>query len=90
MADMAEMKQKVSRLTHAFGKIDNTYFTHDSVKFQLPPGGALPAVTGTCRTRSFRLAHGTSLARILRESPVNLNFYALRDRPATRSSPGTS
>jgi hypothetical protein len=28
-----------------------------------------------------RLARGASLARILRESPVNLNFYALRERP---------
>jgi len=80
MADMAEMKQKVSRLTHAFGKIDNTYFTHDSVKFSF-----LQAVLARGDRRVsdtvVRLAHGTSLARILRESPVNLNFYALRDRP---------
>lgn len=80
MADMAEMKQKVSRLTHAFGKIDNTYFTHDSVKFSF-----LQAVLARgdrhVSDTVVRLAHGTSLARILRESPVNLNFYALRDRP---------
>jgi radical SAM superfamily enzyme YgiQ (UPF0313 family) len=80
MADMAEMKQKVSRLAHAFGKIDNTYFTHDSVKFSF-----LQAVLARGDRRVsdavVRLAHGISLARILRESPVNLNFYALRERP---------
>ncbi len=80
MPDMEEMKQKVSRLRHAFGKIDNTHFTHDSVKFSF-----LQAVLARGDRRVsdtvLRLARGTSLARILRESPVNLNFYALRERP---------
>jgi radical SAM superfamily enzyme YgiQ (UPF0313 family) len=80
MADMAEMKEKISRLRHAFGKIDNTYFTHDSVKFSF-----LQAVLARGDRRVsdtvVRLARGASLARILRESPVNLNFYALRERP---------
>ena len=29
----------------------------------------------------IRLAHGESLNRITRESSLNLNFYALRERP---------
>ena len=33
MADMDELKQKINRLKAAFRKIDNTVFTHDSVKF---------------------------------------------------------
>lgn len=80
MADMEEMKRKISRLRHAFGKIDNTHFTHDSVKFSF-----LQAVLARGDRRVsdtvLSLAHGTSLTRIVRESPVNLNFYALRDRP---------
>jgi hypothetical protein len=29
----------------------------------------------------IRLAHGQSLNKIIRESSINLNFYALRERP---------
>jgi len=79
MAGMEEMKEKISRLRHAFGRIDNAIFTHDSVKFSF-----LQAVLARGDRRVsdtvLRLARGMSLSRILRESPVNLNFYALRER----------
>ncbi|MHB8109424.1 MAG: radical SAM protein [Syntrophorhabdaceae bacterium] len=79
MADMNDLKDKVSRLRHAFKKIDNTFFTHDSVKFSF-----LQAVLSRGDRRAadivVRLAHGETLSNILRESPVNLNFYALRQR----------
>ncbi len=80
MADMDELKQKINRLKAAFRKIDNTVFTHDSVKFSF-----LQAVLSRGDRRVsdtiIRLAHGESLNKIIRESSINLNFYALRERP---------
>jgi radical SAM superfamily enzyme YgiQ (UPF0313 family) len=79
MAGMEEMKQKISRLRRAFGKIDNTYFTHDSVKFSFLQA-ALSRGDRRVSETVLRLARGQSFTRIHRESPVNLNFYALRER----------
>jgi hypothetical protein len=60
-------------------KADNTYFTHESVKYSF-----LQAVfaRGDRRVSStiLALAEGTSLTRILRESPLNLPFYVNRER----------
>ncbi len=79
MEDMDGLKLKLARLRTAFRKIDNTVFTHDSVKFSF-----LQAVLSRGDRRIsdviIRLAHGESLNRIVRESSVNLNFYALRER----------
>ncbi|OPY05496.1 MAG: Radical SAM superfamily protein [Syntrophorhabdus sp. PtaB.Bin184] len=80
MADMEEMKEKINRLSHAFGKIDNSHFTHDSVKYSFLQA-ALARGDRRVADTVLRLARGTSLSRILRESPINLNFYALRERP---------
>ena len=86
MADMGELKQKITRLRAAFRKIDNTVFTHDSVKFSF-----LQAVLsrGDRRVSDIivRLSHGESLSRIVRESSINLNFYALRERAADEIFP---
>lgn len=79
MEDMDGLKQKIARLRTAFRKIDNTVFTHDSIKFSF-----LQAVLSRGDRRIsdviIRLAHGESLNRIIRESSLNLNFYALRER----------
>jgi radical SAM superfamily enzyme YgiQ (UPF0313 family) len=79
MEDMGELKEKIARLRAAFRKIDNTVFTHDSVKFSF-----LQAVLSRGDRRVsdviIRLAHGDSLNKIIRESSINLNFYALRER----------
>ena len=79
MEDMGEIKEKIARLRAAFRKIDNTVFTHDSVKFSF-----LQAVLSRGDRRVsdaiIRLAHGESLKKIIRESSINLNFYALRER----------
>lgn len=80
MADMDEMKHKISHLRHAFGKIDNTFFTHDSVKFSFLQA-ALSRGDRRVSDTVIRLARGESLTRIVRESSLNLNFYALRERP---------
>ncbi len=86
MADMDDLKQKISRLRHAFGKIDNTYFTHDSVKFSFLQG-ALARGDRRLADTVMRLARGESFTRIVRESDLNLNFYALRERPRNEIFP---
>lgn len=79
MDDMESLKAKINWLKGAFGKIDNTYFTHESVKFSF-----LQGVFARGDRRVFdtivRLAKGDSLTQVMRESHVNLNFYALRER----------
>jgi radical SAM superfamily enzyme YgiQ (UPF0313 family) len=79
MDNMDSLKKKINWLKGAFGKIDNTYFTHESVKFSF-----LQAVfaRGDRRVHDtiLRFAAGDNLSKVINESPVNLNFYALRKR----------
>jgi len=79
MDDPRELKEKISMLRKGLGKVANTHFTHDSVKYSF-----LQAVfaRGDRRVRDTieRLSQGVSLTRIMRESPINLNFYATRER----------
>ncbi len=79
MDDMESLKKKISWLKGTFGKIDNTYFTHESVKFSFLQG---VFARGDRRVSDviIRLAEGNSLSQVMRESAVNLNFYALRER----------
>jgi radical SAM superfamily enzyme YgiQ (UPF0313 family) len=79
MADMDTLKEKMNRLKRAFGKVDNTYFTHESVKFSYIQG-ALARGDRKTLDLVLRLADGESLSRIMKESPVNPNFYVLRER----------
>jgi radical SAM superfamily enzyme YgiQ (UPF0313 family) len=79
MDDMESLKKKINWLKAAFGKIDNAYFTHESVKFSF-----LQAVFARGGRNVYdtilRLAAGDNLSKVMRESPVNLSFYALRER----------
>ncbi len=79
MDEMARLKEKISYLRRAFGKIDNTYFTHESVKFSFLQG---VFARGDRKVGDviLRLSAGDNLTRVIRESPVNLNFYVLRER----------
>jgi hypothetical protein len=79
MNDMTELKNKIGRLKKAFGKIDNTYFTHESIKYSFVQG---IFARGDRRISDSiaRFASGDSFTKVLRESLVNLNFYVLRDR----------
>jgi radical SAM superfamily enzyme YgiQ (UPF0313 family) len=79
MEDMATLKSKLARLTKTFGKVDNTFFTHESVKFSFLQG-ILARGDRRLAATVLKLASGASLTTVLRESPVNLNFYALRER----------
>ena len=79
MEEMESLKGKISRLARTLGKVENTYFTHESVKFSF-----LQAcfARGDRRLSSviLRLSEGANLSQVFRESPLNLNFYALRLR----------
>ena len=79
MDEIDSLKSKISRLKSFFGKIDNTYFTHESVKFSFLQGVLARGDRHVSDTIT-RLATGNSLSRIMNESPVNLNFYVLRER----------
>lgn len=79
MNDMDELKEKINRLKRTVSKIDNTWFTHESVKYSF-----IQAVLarGDRRLKDviLKFADGVSLSRIMKDSAVNLNFYALRER----------
>ncbi len=79
MSDIPRIKQTISSLKRAFGKVDNTYFTHESVKYSF-----VQAVLARGDRRLtdiiIRFAEGESLTKVMNESAVNLNFYALRER----------
>jgi radical SAM superfamily enzyme YgiQ (UPF0313 family) len=79
MNDMNELKDKINRLKSALGKIDNTYFTHESVKYSF-----IQAVLarGDRRLKDviLKFADNVSLSRIMKDSAINLNFYGLRER----------
>ena len=79
MNDMDELKDKINRLKRALSKVDNTYFTHESVKYSF-----IQAVLarGDRRLKDviLKFADGVSLNKIMKDSAVNLNFYALRQR----------
>jgi radical SAM superfamily enzyme YgiQ (UPF0313 family) len=86
MDDMESLKKKINWLKGVFGKIDNTYFTHESVKFSF-----LQAVFARGDRNIYdtilRFAAGDNLSKVMNESSINLNFYALRERGETELLP---
>jgi radical SAM superfamily enzyme YgiQ (UPF0313 family) len=79
MDNMESLKKKINRLKGAFGKIDNTYFTHESVKFSFLQSVFARGDRNVHNT-ILRFAAGDNLSKVINESPVNLNFHALRER----------
>jgi len=79
MNDMDELKDKISRLKRSIAKLDNTYFTHESVKYSYIQG---VLARGDRRLSGvvLKFASGENLTRIAKDSAVNLNFFALRER----------
>ncbi len=79
MEDMRTMKDRVAWLKKGFAKVDNTYFTHESVKYSFIQG---MLARGDRRTGDvvLQFSHGESYSKVMRESPINFNFYALRYR----------
>lgn len=79
MDSMDSLKKKINRLQKTIGKLNNTYFTHESVKFSYLQG---VFSRGDRRVDGIihHLAAGGNLTTVTNESPINLNFYALRKR----------
>jgi radical SAM superfamily enzyme YgiQ (UPF0313 family) len=86
MNDMDSLKEKINWLKAAFGKIDNTYFTHESVKFSFLQG-IFARGDRNVHDTVLKFAAGDNLSKVMNESPVNLNFYALRERGETELFP---
>ncbi len=86
MDEMKGLKEKMSILKRGLGKVANTHFTHESIKYSF-----LQAVfaRGDRRLKDVivRFANGETLAPIMRESPLSLDFYATRERRADELFP---
>ena len=78
MDAMESLKEKIGLLKRGFGKAPNTHFTHESVKHSF-----LQAVISRGDRRLtnviMALSGGSSLTKVMRESALNLNFYAARE-----------
>ncbi|HEX2965708.1 MAG TPA: hypothetical protein VHO84_07975 [Syntrophorhabdaceae bacterium] len=86
MDEVDSLKNKINRLKSAFGKVDNTYFTHESVKFSFLQGVFARGdrrVSGTI----LNLSGDNNFSRVMNESPINLNFYTLRERHMSETFP---
>jgi hypothetical protein len=79
MEEMAILKDKIAWLKKELARVGNTYFTHESVKYSFIQG---ILARGDRRTGDaiLRFARGDSFSKVMRESPLNLNFYVLRER----------
>jgi radical SAM superfamily enzyme YgiQ (UPF0313 family) len=86
MEEMKELKERIAILKRGLGKVPNTHFTHESVKYSFLQG---VFARGDRRLGDIilRLADGAGIAQIMRESPINLNFYVNRERKADEIFP---
>jgi radical SAM superfamily enzyme YgiQ (UPF0313 family) len=86
MDDMKELKEKMALLGRGLGKVANTHFTHESIKYSFLQG---VFARGDRRLRDviLGLSKGMSLRTIKRESPINLDFYAARERGEEETFP---
>jgi radical SAM superfamily enzyme YgiQ (UPF0313 family) len=79
MADMKELKDRIGILKRELGKVANTHFTHESIKHSF-----IQAVfaRGDRRLKNVirRFSEGGGLTQIMRDNPMNLNFYVTRER----------
>ena len=79
MDDQASLKEKLTRLKRIFGKVDNTFFTHESVKYSVLQG-ILARGDRRLKAAIVKLAEGEAPAKVWRESPLNPDFFTLRER----------
>lgn len=79
MEEEREIREKVQRLRRLMGKIDNTVFTHESVKYSF-----IQALFSRGDRRVgwiiIQMARGRSMKEIIRETALNPNFYVTRMR----------
>jgi radical SAM superfamily enzyme YgiQ (UPF0313 family) len=86
MEEMGELKERVSILKRGLGKVANTHFTHESVKHSFVQA-VLARGDRRLKDVILQFSQGAALSKIMRESPVNLNFYATRDRVRDETFP---
>jgi radical SAM superfamily enzyme YgiQ (UPF0313 family) len=79
MEEMDVLKEKITWLKKGFAHVGNTYFTHESVKYSVIQG-ILARADRRIGDVILRFAKGDSFSKVLRESPLNLNFYVHRER----------
>ena len=79
MEEMDVLKDKISWLKKGLAHVGNTYFTHESVKYSVIQG-ILARGDRRVGDAILRFAKGDSFSKVLRESPLNLNFYVHRER----------
>jgi radical SAM superfamily enzyme YgiQ (UPF0313 family) len=79
MDDPGSLREKIARLRRGLGKVDNVFFTHESVKFSFVQA---VLARGDRRVNDLivRLSSGQGFQKIVNETVVNVNFYALRRR----------
>ncbi|MGD9578267.1 MAG: radical SAM protein [Syntrophorhabdus sp.] len=79
MEEMDALKEKITWLKKGLAHVGNTYFTHESVKYSVIQG---IFARGDRRVGDaiLRFARGDSFSKVMRESPINLNFYVHRER----------
>lgn len=79
MEDSVVLEEKLKWLEGKFRKLGGVIFTHESVKYSL-----LQAILARGDRRVFhaitRISSGENLRKVMQEGPINLGFYALRER----------
>ncbi len=86
MDDMGLLKEKIGRLKKAFSRIENTYFTHESVKYSAIQG-IFSRGDRRIHEMIISLSLNESFFKIQRESVLNPNFYILRERKRDEQFP---
>jgi radical SAM superfamily enzyme YgiQ (UPF0313 family) len=79
MEEMDVLKEKITWLKKGLAHVGNTYFTHESVKYSVIQG-ILARGDRRVGDAILRFAKGDSFSKVMRESPLNLNFYVYRER----------
>jgi radical SAM superfamily enzyme YgiQ (UPF0313 family) len=79
MEEMDALKEKIKWLKKGLAHVGNTYFTHESVKYSVIQG-ILARGDRRVGDAILRFAKGDSLSKVMRDSPLNLNFYVHRER----------
>ena len=79
MDEMDALKEKIAWLKKGLARVGNTYFTHESVKYSVIQG-ILARGDRRVGDAILRFAMGDSFSKVMRESPLNLNYYVHRER----------
>jgi radical SAM superfamily enzyme YgiQ (UPF0313 family) len=79
MEEMDALKDKIMWLKKGLAHVGNTYFTHESVKYSVIQG-ILARGDRRLGDAILHFAKGDSFSKVMRESPLNLNFYVHRER----------